>query len=288
MISTAVLSSSHLSSNRVWGQLGATTPTEILEGCRSRRVTGEIRFHSAGKAGKVELRAGFVERVDLDGATGDDALASITRLDEGTFEVVQRLPDLAGALGSAAEFQGELGEISLIQLMRHAESHALTVTITVLHGWDRAAISYRDGELLSAEVNGDADPDRLAEALAWPTGAFRVLASALELPVPARRAPRRAPTEPFQVGHVAALRRAERERAAPVAAAPVAVAPVAAAPTAVAAPTGPVTAAPTATAAPTSAVATARWFARIAGARTRNLLRQARRAVDWLDARVAR
>ena len=208
-----VLSSTHLSSNRVWGQLGTTTPADVLDGCRARRVTGEVVFHAGNRSGKIELRAGRVEHADLDGVTGEAALAALAELREGTFEVVQRLPGLEGALGSAAEFQGDLAEIPLIQIMRHVETHALTVTITVIHEWDRGVISYKDGDIAGVEFNGDRDPDRIGELVQLSAGRFRVLAGALELPVPARRATRRAPTEPFHVGHVADLRRSERRAA---------------------------------------------------------------------------
>jgi hypothetical protein len=206
-MSTEILSSTHLSSNRVWGQLGTTSAAEVLDGCRKRRVTGEVIFHAGDRTGTVELRAGSVERASLGGVTGDAALAALEALADGTFEVVQRLPDLQGALGTAAEFQGELADVPLIQVMRHIEAHALSVTVTVISGWDRGVISYRDGDIAAVEVNGEANADRIGELLHLSSGRFRVMAGALELPVPARRAPRRAPTEPFHVGHVAALRR---------------------------------------------------------------------------------
>ncbi len=205
-----VVSSSHLSSNRVRGDLGSTTPADVLDGCRARRVTGEVVFHAGDRIARIELHTGSVERAELDGLTGDDALAALASLTEGTFEVVQRLPGLEGSLGSAAEFQGDLTRTPLIQIMRHIESHALTVTVTVVHEWDRGTITYRDGDLEEVDLNGDRDPDHIGALLRFPGGKFRVLAGTLELPVPARRVTRRARTEPFHVGHVADLRRTER------------------------------------------------------------------------------
>ncbi len=285
MSTTEILSSTQLSSNRVWGQLGATTAAEILDGCRRSRITGEVRFHSGGRDATVELRAGSIERVELDGATGDDALAHVSALADGTFEVEQRLPDLGGALGSAAEFHGDLAEIPLIQVMRHVEAHALTVTITIVREWDRATIEYRDGDIARVEVNGDTDEDRLGEPLAWTTGAFRVRASELELPVPSRRAPRRAPTEPFQIGHVAGLRRNAR---APQPSVPEVVFEAeGSAPHAVPefeVPAAPVAAPPREARAPRAAT-----VAPLRGPRgqLRRLLGRARRVLDWLDARIA-
>jgi hypothetical protein len=173
-------------------------------------VTGEVIFHAGDRVGKVELRAGSVERVVLGGVSGDAAMAAIAEMGEGTFEVVQRLPDLEGVLGSAAEFQGELKDVPLIQVMRHVEAHALTVTITVIAGWDRGVIVYRDGDIATVEVNGEVNADRIGELVGLVSGKFRVAAGVLEIPVPARRAPRRAKTEPFHVGHVAELRRVEK------------------------------------------------------------------------------
>ena len=246
-MSPEILSSTHLSSNRVWGQLGTTTAAEVLDGCRKRRVTGEVIFHAGDRTGTVELRAGSVERASIGAITGDAALAALHELADGTFEVVQRLPDLHGALGTAAEFQGELADVPLIQVMRHIEAHALSVTVTVIADWDRGVIVYRDGDIASVEVNGDTNPDRISDLLRLPSGRFRVLAGVLELPVPARRAPRRARTEPFHVGHVAELRRqhlenqAAEEPPAQPAAVPAA-APASAQPAAVPAPAHPASA----------------------------------------------
>lgn len=278
-MSTEVFSSTHLSSNRVWGQLGTTTATEVLDGCRRQRVTGEVIFHAGDRTGTVELRAGSVERAALGATTGDAALAALAGLEEGTFEVVQRLPDLEGVLGSAAEFQGELADVPLIQIMRHVEAHALSVTVTVIAGWDRGMISYRDGDIAAVEVNGSNDPDRIGDLLRLTSGRFRVLAGALELPVPARRAPRRAPTEPFHVGLVAGMRRGAAIEQLPPEAdddAPAAPAPAARAPAPL----------PVATSArpagqPASAPAPG-WLE----SRVRALFATVRRGVDALEARL--
>jgi len=84
-MSTEIFSSTHLSSNRVWGQLGTTTATEVLDGCRRQRITGEVLFHAGDRTGTVELRAGSVERAAIGAATGHAALAALAGLGEGTF-----------------------------------------------------------------------------------------------------------------------------------------------------------------------------------------------------------
>jgi len=197
-----IITSADVSQNRVWGHLGTTSVADVLDSCRRRRLTGEVTFRAGDDIGVVELRAGSIERAEVRGRCGDAALAVLDDLREGTFEVVQRLPDFGGQLGDAAEFLGEIAAIPLIQVMRHVEQHALSVTLTVIHDFDRGVIRYRDGEIVGVELNGDRDLDRIGDILRFGEGKYRVSASPLELALPARRAPRRLPTEPFHVGHV--------------------------------------------------------------------------------------
>jgi hypothetical protein len=200
-----IITSADVSKNRVWGVLGATSVADVLDSCRRRRVTGEISFHTGDDIAVVELRAGSVERVEAQGKTGRAAMAAIEALREGTFEVVQRLPDLGGMLGTAAEFRGEIDQVPLIQVMRHVENHALSVTLTVVHEFDRGVIRYREGEIVEVELNGVRDLDLIGDLLKLPDARYRVMAAPLDLPLPTRPAPRRLPTEPFHVGHVRGL-----------------------------------------------------------------------------------
>jgi hypothetical protein len=200
-----IITSADVSRNRVWGVLGSTSVADVLDSCRRRRLTGEISFHTGDEVAVVELRAGSVERVEAQGKTGRAAMAAIEELREGTFEVVQRLPDLGGTLGTAAEFRGEIAQVPLIQVMRHVEAHALSVTLTVVHEFDRGVIRYREGDIVEVELNGVRDLDLIGELLALPEARYRVMAAPLDLPLPTRPAPRRLPTEPFHVGHVRGL-----------------------------------------------------------------------------------
>ena len=200
-----IITSADVSRNRVWGVLGTTSVGDVLDSCRRQRVTGEVTFHTGDDVAVVELRAGSVERAEAVGKTGRAALDVIERLRDGTFEVVQRLPDLGGMLGTAAEFRGEIDQVPLIQVMRHVEQHALNVAITVVHEFDRGVIHYREGEIVDVELNGVRDPDLINKVLALPDARYRVMAAPLDLPLPTRPAPRRAATEPFHVGHVRGL-----------------------------------------------------------------------------------
>ena len=200
-----IITSADVSKNRVWGILGTTSVADVLDSCRRGRVTGEVTFRAGHAVGIVELRAGCVERAELEGKTGDAALAALRTLCNGTFEVVQRLPDLCGTLGSSAEFHGEVSDVPLIAVMRHVEEHALSVTLTIIHEFDRGVVRYRDGDIIEVELNGDRDLDRIGDILRFPAGKYRVMSAPLALPLPVRPAPRRLPTEPFQVGHIARM-----------------------------------------------------------------------------------
>jgi hypothetical protein len=119
---------------------------------------------------------------------------------DGWYEVAQRLPDLTGELAGAAQLQGDVGGVPLIALMRHCEDNALTCTITVISGFDRACIEYRAGEIARVELNGVLDDDALPQIVRWPEARFRVAAPPLDLDVEGWPMVRRAPTEPARIG----------------------------------------------------------------------------------------
>jgi len=191
----------HASTNAVHGSLGETSVDHLLDLCRARLLTGKIEIRSDQGAGEIELRAGMIDAARLAGHADDVALERMRATDEGAYVVVQRLPDLGGSLGTAAEFHGDIEDLSLVAVMRHCEQNALTCTITVVDGFDRAELVYQAGEILCVTFNGVPDEERIVDIVRFDNAKFRVSAPPLDLnhgtPVM-----RRAPTEPFTVAHL--------------------------------------------------------------------------------------
>src|SRR5687767_4498532 len=92
-----------ISQNHLEGSLAEVSVDELLDKCRSSLLTGLIKVHALGDVAVIEMRAGGIERSRFLGLEGDAALERLRGLGEGMYEVVQRLPDLGGALGGAAE-----------------------------------------------------------------------------------------------------------------------------------------------------------------------------------------
>jgi hypothetical protein len=187
----------HVSKHHLEGSLADVQLEKILESCHRHLVTGLIRITAGPKSGTIELRAGAVEQASFDGASGNLAIAKMHALLDGTYEIVQRLPDLAGELGGAASAEGEVSGVPLIKAMQHCEHNALTCVITVIAGFDRAQIKYRLGEVVGIEKNGVADDDAIVEILKWTDARFRIEAPPLELDIEASPRAKADPTRPF-------------------------------------------------------------------------------------------
>lgn len=187
----------HVSKHHLEGSLADVQVEKILASCHRHLVTGLVRVNAGGKTGTIELRAGVVDQASFDGATGNLALARMHALYDGTYEVVQRLPDLAGELGGAASAEGEVSGVPLIKAMQHCESNALTCVIIVVAGFDRALIKYRLGEVVGIEKNGVADDDAIVEILKWQDARFRIEAPPLQLDIEGSPKAKADPTRPF-------------------------------------------------------------------------------------------
>jgi hypothetical protein len=190
----------YVSRNHLEGSLLDAPIDRVLAACRKHLVTGVVRVHVKGKDGVLELRAGAIDRAHLGDVQGDRALEMLRAAQDGWYEVAQRLPDLTGALGDAAMMQGDIEGVPLIALMRHCEDNALTCTITVISGFDRACIEYRAGEIARVELNGFFDDDALPQIVHWADARYRVAAPPLDLDIEGWPVARRAPTMPFVVG----------------------------------------------------------------------------------------
>lgn len=189
----------YVSRNHLEGSLCDTSIDRLLAACRKHLVTGVIRVHLRGRDGVVELRAGAVSEANLGDLAGDHAMTALRCADDGWYELAQRLPDLSGDLAAAAQLEGDVDGVPLIALMRHCEDHALTCTITVISGFDRACVEYRAGEIARVELNGFFDDDALPQVLRWPEARFRIAAPPLDLDIDGWPIPRRAPTVPERI-----------------------------------------------------------------------------------------
>jgi len=189
----------HVSQHHLEGSLADTSLDRILESCHRHLVTGLVRVTAGSKVGVIELRAGAVDTSKIGDLTGRPALAEMHKLRDGMYEIVQRLPDLAGELGGSSAAEGDVTGVPLIAIMRHCEDNALTCTITVIGGFDRATLEYRAGEIARIELNGYFDDDALTQVLSWPDARFRVAAPPLDLDVEGWPVTRRAPTVPAHI-----------------------------------------------------------------------------------------
>jgi hypothetical protein len=191
--------SRHVSKNRLEGSIADASVDQVLKACHDRLITGTLRVAAMGKQGTVELRAGAVETAEFGEESGGEALRSMRRLRNGEFELTQKLPNLSGMLGDAAQFEGEFTDVPLIEIMRHCEDNALSCTITVIHEFDRAEIHYRAGEIQKVVFNGQRDDDRLFELVRYTRARFRVAAPPLDLDIIGWPSIDREPTAPFKL-----------------------------------------------------------------------------------------
>ncbi|HTJ41020.1 MAG TPA: hypothetical protein VL463_02965 [Kofleriaceae bacterium] len=159
-----------------------TTPLDrVLAACRRSQMTGHVRIEGGGKAGQVTLRAGSVARAEIGGWTGPGVLSTLRGLRDGTFEIVQRLPD-------AVDDEGDPGDVPIAAVLRQCEERALTCSLVVTAGLDRARIEVRAGAIARVELNGFYIDDALAHVTSWPNARFHVIAPRLELDAEHREA----------------------------------------------------------------------------------------------------
>jgi hypothetical protein len=134
-------------------------------------------------AGEVHLLAGGMADAFAGSLRRDDAMAALQRLEGARFVIECRLPDPeSGSLSEPGPQQGSLKERSLASLMRYCEEYVLTCRLEVWRGQDRAAISYRRGEIIGTIVGGSEGSERLPEVLGWSDGSYEIILSAPVLP----------------------------------------------------------------------------------------------------------
>jgi hypothetical protein len=199
----------HVSKNRVAGSLDEVTLDELLATCRKHLITGTVSIEAGGMEGVIVLRAGMPHDSHLGDLVGKTALEAMRALRGGTYEVGQKLPDLDGSLGGAAECRGELGEISMARIMRLCEDQALSCTITIVNDFDRAEVVYRAGEIVGVFLNGKPDEDAIVDIARYENGRFRITSPPLPHDIAGWPSVSREPTAPFTIDHLSARPRAQ-------------------------------------------------------------------------------
>ena len=139
-------------------------------------------------SGEVHLLAGGLADAFAGSLRRDDAMAALQRLEGARYVIECRLPDPeTGSLSEPGPHHGSLKERSLASLMRYCEDYVLTCRLEVWRGQDRAAISYRRGEIIGTVVGGSEGSDRLPEVMGWSDGSYEIILPAPVLPqMPAR------------------------------------------------------------------------------------------------------
>ncbi len=195
------LGKGHVSRHRINGSLADTPFAQLLEALKKQLFTGTVIVDGDTKQVVFELRGGSIDSAKVGGKSGNpEAIAQrLSKLRDGSYEVRQRLPDLGGALGSAATLEGEVTDVPLAEIMRHCEDNALTCTLIVVGGFDRGEVAYRAGEIVEVTLNGKKDLDAIVDIVAFEGARFRVSAPPLQLDVLGWPAVTREPTQPFQV-----------------------------------------------------------------------------------------
>jgi hypothetical protein len=190
-----------VSKNRLEGSLSDTPLRDLLEACHKHLVTGAIKvFDDKNKrSGVLVLRAGAVDQARFGDSVGDAAVEAMMKLDDGTYELAQQLPDLSGDLGRAAALEGAVDQVSVVQIMRHCEHNALSAVITVINDFDRGEIHYRAGELEKVILNGQADDDAIVTMLGWAKARYRVAAPPLASDIGGWPKVGREQTQPFKI-----------------------------------------------------------------------------------------
>ena len=139
-------------------------------------------------SGEVHLLAGGLADAFAGSLRRDDAMAALQRLEGARYVIECRLPDPeTGSLSEPGPHHGSLKDRPLASLMRYCEDYVLTCRLEVWRGQDRAAISYRRGEIIGTVVGGSEGSDRLPEVMGWSEGSYEILLPAPVLPqMPAR------------------------------------------------------------------------------------------------------
>ncbi|HWA71810.1 MAG TPA: hypothetical protein VG937_05740 [Polyangiaceae bacterium] len=153
----------------------------VLDHIAEQRFTGVLRVRSREASGEFWFLVGILESAQFGVSKADEAIERLLRATEVVFEAELRLPHLSGGFKKRMPAAGSFAETRPVALMRYCENYALTCVL-VLKGKDRTVrISYRLGELLSADAGGGGN-ETLPALLESEEGDYEFVLPAFELP----------------------------------------------------------------------------------------------------------
>ena len=127
----------------------------VIDHIVEERFTGLLRIRSHEASGELWFLAGILEDAQFGVSKGDEAVERLQRATEVVFEAELRLPHLNGGFKKRMPAVGTFAEARPVVLMRYCETYALTCLLE-LKGKDRTVrVTYRTGELLSADAGSD-------------------------------------------------------------------------------------------------------------------------------------
>jgi hypothetical protein len=130
---------------------------DVLTRCRNARFTGVLRVRSREADGEIWLLSGIVDAVRFGADAGDAAKQRMAGATNVAFELVTRLPGIAGGFKTRLDLDGPLGEVTPVALMRYCEVHAITCELDLVFGSATVRASYAEGELRSIESSSPSE-----------------------------------------------------------------------------------------------------------------------------------
>jgi hypothetical protein len=155
------------------GSFSQRSVIALLQEVERLRTTGVLRFDSGGVRGEVALVCGELAAEQTKLEDGRDPVDVLLELEDGDYEVFQRLPPLPVSQGDAGTRRGSLTVHVPADLMNYCERAGLTGKLTLEREDRKAEILYEGGELTTIRLDGQ-NGDDLQEVFGWEDGRFRV------------------------------------------------------------------------------------------------------------------
>jgi hypothetical protein len=153
----------------------------VLDRIVEERFTGLLRVSSHEASGEFWFLAGILEDARFGVSKGEEARERLLRATQVVFQAELRLPHVTGGFKKPMPTSGTFAQFRPVVLMRYCESYALTGTLE-LRGKDRTVrVTYRTGELLSADAAA-AGNEALPALLESEEGSYEFSLPTFELP----------------------------------------------------------------------------------------------------------
>jgi hypothetical protein len=150
------------------GDLAEFNIVALYAACGSLRFTGQLELRDENRQAQIIFLGG--DPVEIDG--GDTK--AIALWNGGTFRAVQSLPNLTGELTGQIEQTGSLAVTKAPRLLAWVSEYRLTCDLKIERPGENAQLSFRNGQLEAAEVNGKPELAALARVQTWTDGFYRV------------------------------------------------------------------------------------------------------------------